>query len=221
MAKVIAFDLDDTLYKEIDFLKSAYRTIADKLRERGVEDAYPRMLEWYADKQNVFQKINEYYHLDIPMEDYLQVYRYHVPTISLSEGATELLNAIVDSGNRVALITDGRSKTQRNKVEALGLLQYLSAEDVIVSEELGSEKPDVRNYNALVSKYPSDTFVYVADNTRKDFVTPNTLGWSTIGLLDDGRNIHPQDFNTGKEFQPKVWVKSLKEVINIIVYNEK
>jgi putative hydrolase of the HAD superfamily len=127
----------------------------------------------------------------------------------------------VDSGNKVALITDGRSKTQRNKVEALGLQQYLSAEDVIVSEELGSEKPDVRNYNALVRKYPSDTFVYVADNTRKDFVTPNTLGWSTIGLLDDGRNIHPQDFNTKKEFQPKVWVKSLIEVINIIVYNEK
>ena len=31
--KVIVFDLDDTLYKEIDYLKSAYHEIADWFRD--------------------------------------------------------------------------------------------------------------------------------------------------------------------------------------------
>jgi putative hydrolase of the HAD superfamily len=217
MDKVFVFDLDDTLYKEIEYLKSAYKDIAIKLQELGVVDAYPQMLAWYEAKQNVFDKINEYYHLNIPISDFLNWYRYHLPHIALSDGADELLKSIIASGNKVGLITDGRAKTQRNKIEALGLSKYIDSDDIIISEEFGSEKPDARNYQYFMDKYPQSEFVYIADNPRKDFVTPNKLGWQTIGLLNDGRNIHTQNLDIEKEYLPKAWVQSLNEIIKIIV----
>jgi putative hydrolase of the HAD superfamily len=217
MAKAFVFDLDDTLYKEIDYLKSAYKGIAEKLQEFGVVDAYPQMLAWYETKQNVFDKINEYYHLNIPISDFLNWYRYHLPQISLSDGADELLKSIIASGNKVGLITDGRAKTQRNKIEVLGLYKYIDSDNNIISEEFGSEKPDVRNYQYFMDKYPQSEFVYIADNPCKDFVTPNKLGWMTIGLLNDSRNIHAQNLDIEKEYLSKVWVKSLNEIIKIIV----
>jgi putative hydrolase of the HAD superfamily len=213
MAKVFVFDLDDTLYKEIDYLKSAYIGIAEKLQEFGVVDAYPQMLAWYEAKQNVFNKINGYYHLNIQIPDFLNWYRYHLPRIALSDGVDELLKSIIASGNKVGLITDGRAKTQRNKIEALGLSKYIDPDDILISEEFGSEKPNARNYQYFMDKYPRSEFVYVADNPRKDFVSPNKLGWMTIGLLNDGRNIHPQNLNIEKEYLPKTWVKSLNEII--------
>ena len=41
---VICFDLDDTLYKEIDYLKSAYKEIAVWV---GHPEAAEQMLDWY------------------------------------------------------------------------------------------------------------------------------------------------------------------------------
>lgn len=210
--RVFIFDLDDTLYKECDFLKSAYRAIALRLQALGVDDAYPQMLAWYEARGNVFKNVNQYYHLNIPMEDYLNWYRGHRPQISLSDGADELLRGIIASGNKAGLITDGRSITQRNKIEALGLLQYMAPEDMIISEAFGSEKPDVRNYQYFRDKYPQSELIYIADNPRKDFVTPNQLGWMTIGVLNDGRNIHPQNLDVEKEYLPQIWVKSCAEI---------
>jgi putative hydrolase of the HAD superfamily len=217
MVKVFVFDLDDTLYKEFDFLRSAYKEIAVRLQNFGAVDAYPKMLAWYGDKLNVFDKINEHYHLSIPISEYLSWYRNHIPSISLSKDATELLRNIIASGNKISLITDGRSITQRNKINALGLLQYVDPDDIIISAEFGSEKPNPRNYQYFENKYPNAWFVYIADNPNKDFVTPNRLGWMTIGLLNDGSNIHAQNMDVEEEYLPKMWVKSLNEIITILL----
>ena len=43
--KVIVFDLDDTLYKEIDFLKSAYLEIASIVDKDHCETLYDNMIQ--------------------------------------------------------------------------------------------------------------------------------------------------------------------------------
>lgn len=40
---IVVFDLDDTLYKEIDYLFSAYHAIAESIRL----DVAGEMLDWY------------------------------------------------------------------------------------------------------------------------------------------------------------------------------
>ena len=57
---VVVFDLDDTLYKEIDFLKSAFSSIAHSISLEVPEDKntiFEKMVELYNLKQNVFEGI--------------------------------------------------------------------------------------------------------------------------------------------------------------------
>ena len=224
--KVVCFDLDDTLYKEIDYLKSAYREIASYAADycRGCSDspmilsakAYEAMLLAYKAGQNAFERLNTFLGINLPISQYLQIYRKHKPNISLSESVVSALNSLKSSECIIGLITDGRSVQQRNKIEALGLNRWIIEEDVLISEEFGSEKPTSANYEHFMKRYPeSDEFTYVGDNLKKDFIAPNTLGWQTVCLKDDGRNIHKQDFTSvSTKAMPKMIIEGLKCLIS-------
>lgn len=210
---VIVFDLDDTLFKEIDFLKSAYRFIAVKLSDSTADAPllYDSMLRSYFAHENVFEVLtNRFDAVDKKM--LLDWYRYHIPDIRLSVKAQDLFRHLINNGIKPGIISDGRSITQWNKIHALGLDDFIDRTDIIISEDFGSEKPSPANYRYFMSRYPGSVFVYVGDNPRKDFVTPNTLGWLTIGLRDNGRNIHPQDADLPDGYQPQTWVDSLSEI---------
>lgn len=212
---VVCFDLDDTLFKEIDFLKSAYREIAETV---GHPEAVPQMVDWYHEKKNVFAELIGAFNLDVSIGDLLKIYRNHYPNIKLDDGVMEFLEELKENGAKIGLITDGRSITQRNKIRALGLEGFFDIE--IISEEFGSEKPDLRNYKAVMDKFPERKyFIYVGDNPAKDFIAPNQLGWDTYCLKQDKRNIHPQQFSGVEEYLPHHVINTIKEIIYKNYYN--
>lgn len=206
---VICFDLDDTLYKEIDFVKSAYGEIAESV---GHPEDVSRMLEWYQEGKNVFAELISTYQLKWTIADFIQLYRTHYPNIFLEPKVRQYLESLKESGTLVGLITDGRSISQRNKIKALGLEGFFDIE--VISEEFGSEKPNVKNYLVVQERFPErKRFVYVGDNPNKDFIAPNLLNWVTVCLKNDGRNIHGQDFSLPQEYMPQFVVDKLEEII--------
>lgn len=189
------FDLDDTLFQEIDFLQSAYKYIASAIEPTIRSFIYDEMIERYHRKENVFSWIIEQYKEHLGERDVtwlMSSYREHIPEIKLSAATAAFITEVRYRKIPTGLITDGRSVTQRNKLRALGIEDLFS--EIIISEEFGSEKPDERNYLHFVSKYPDKEFYFFGDNTKKDFITPARLGWTTICLKDSGRNIHKQQF---------------------------
>lgn len=206
---VVCFDLDDTLYKEIDFLKSAYSEIASSV---GHPEAVSQMMEWYYEKKNVFAGLICAFDLNVSVNDLLKMYRNHYPNISLDAGVMGFLQELKENGAKLGLITDGRSVSQRNKIKALGLNGFFDIE--VISEEFGSEKPDFRNYQAVMDAFPERKyFIYVGDNPAKDFIAPNQLGWDTYCLKQDKRNIHPQTFSVEREKLPHHVINSIKEIV--------
>lgn len=211
---VVVFDLDDTLYKEIDFVYSAYDHICGLLLEPHESTiAFPQMTEAFHRGEDVFLQLKEQFKLDIEILELVEIYRFHFPKIQLAEGARELLAQLNTCGCRLGIITDGRELTQRNKLRALGIEQSFCS--IVISESFGSEKPDERNFRVFEDKFPGCRFVYVGDNFRKDFVTPNRLGWTTIGLADDGGNIHSQSIEVPSENLPQHLISSLKSIVVI------
>ena len=222
--KVICFDLDDTLYKEIDYLMSAYREVAEYAAGQctGCSDsvyflaikAYNRMLDAYHQGLNAFEELNKFLGLELPVSDYLYIYRHHKPKIALSEDVVQTLDALKAEGVRIGLITDGRSVQQRIKIVSLGLGRWIDEKDMVISEVFGSEKPALANYEYFMKHYPEcHDFTYVGDNPRKDFIAPNALGWQTVCLKDDGRNIHRQRVDDIEErMMPKRWIERLKNL---------
>ena len=217
-SRVVVFDLDDTLYKEQDYLKSAYREIAAVVESRyGVSrDIFDQMLHWWQKGDNVFQQLIDTYKLELTIDELLTIYRSHIPAIRLDDTIRNLLDRL-QQHSVLGIITDGRSMTQRHKVDALGLSAYIDEHDILISEETGYEKPSDKPFRWFMEHYPSRTYYYIGDNPAKDFEAPNRLGWTTICLLDDGSNIHRQDFNLPLKMLSQYRILQLTEIENIII----
>lgn len=204
--KVIVFDLDDTLIKEIDFLKSAYLEIAHYLD--GGKELYNKMIYDYYDGANVFKGLVKSYNTSIDL--LLNMYRNHIPKkLPISTQVKTMLTRFKEKGAILGIITDGRSITQRNKLIATELNDFFDL--IIISEEFGSEKPNKRNYQAFHTSN-ADNYYYIGDNIKKDFITPNQLEWITIGILDAGDNVHKQDMTMSKEYHPHYFVKDILDI---------
>ena len=223
--KVVCFDLDDTLYKEIDFLKSGYRKVAELVEKRDGIDAwtaYDQMMVWYLRGENAFANLNEKYGINNPIEDYLNVYRYHHPSLTLPQDVKGVLTTLKEAGCELGVITDGREITQKQKIEALGLSEWICPDLVMINEDKKYFKPNHWSFDRMMlqcyEKYPNRdlAFYYVGDNPEKDFLAPNELGWTTVCLLDDGRNIHKQDFDVAVEYLSQLKIMDIKELFEII-----
>ncbi len=188
---VIVFDLDDTLYKEIDFLTSAYTEISGWIEVKyGKKGVYDFMFASYMHSEDVFDALNRFFNLHIRKDCLLSMYRNHLPAINLSDGAEEFLRLLIEKKCILGIITDGRESTQMNKIKSLRLDSYIPLENCIISESIGAAKPSDKAYLFFQDKYGAANYFYIGDNERKDFISPNLLGWTTICLLDNGKNIH-------------------------------
>ena len=213
---VIVFDLDDTLYAEFDYKISGIKAVCQQVAE-----LYPQ-----CDKQALLSSLNmqgnswlddlcDYCHFnDSEKAALLWQYRLHTPDIRPympSEKLKKLIRQLAGS----ALITDGRSLTQRLKLSALGLADGF--EHVLVSEAFASEKPQPERFVFVEEKYPGKTWLYIGDNIKKDFVTPNRRGWRTIGLHAAPHNIHRHEAaDFPDEHQPHHWINHLEEIKDLL-----
>lgn len=209
---VVVFDLDDTLYPEADYVTSGFRYVGELVeRLYGTAFVEPLLAAWRAGSADPIGEVLRESGLPPGLKDNLiAAYRYHRPSISPSPGAFELIQRCRQRGCPLYLISDGRGLTQRLKLDALGLTQAFDA--VFISEEVGAGKPDARSFQEIMARGPErGSWVYVGDNPAKDFVAPNALGWSTIGVRQAAARVHPIDRIA---CEPTFWVDELAELLH-------
>ena len=223
--KVVVFDLDDTLYQEVDYVYSAYKAIDSLLSERysltpGL--CFDALKEAFLCGDNPFDFLAEVLGIQsdkytIDISELLSLYRYHEPFLKLECQTEETINAFQKRGIKMGIITDGRSKTQRNKIKALSLDKYIAPYNIIKSEEIGFEKTSFEPFRHFVNRYPNASeFIYIGDNPAKDFYNPNLMGWKTIMLIDKGTNIHSQTEESSKIHSPQIKINEITELLEII-----
>lgn len=200
-----AFDLDDTLYKEADYVVSGYRCVAASISEECEMPADDIAAFLLAHRPRGFEDaIAKYGIKRLSVADMDEIYRAHVPDIQLVEGAHRLLEALKAAGHTLVLITDGSSRRQRAKIAALGIEGFF--DDIIISGETGADKttpvPWQRAERLLTeaddaTEWHSGQYrrcIYIGDNPTKDFHMARRRGWHTIMLRDTtGLNTHPQN----------------------------
>jgi len=212
---VFVFDLDDTLYSERSYELSGINAVWNKLAEINPEISKILSLELLTKKREQWVDLIlqiESQISTISRDLILEIYRSHYPSIELYEDSSQLLSFLVENKAKLAMITDGRSLSQRQKLKALTIEHLFNP--IQISEETGHSKPNGESYLAIESHYPGCQYLYIGDNPKKDFVTPNRLGWMTYGLKDKGNNIHPQQNNKLEQvYMPQVWLDTLLEII--------
>lgn len=217
MSITIVFDLDDTLYRECDYVRSGIRSVDIwvqwRLGVHGFADAATKL--WNAGRrERLFDATLS--RLGLPagpstIAAMVAVYRDHVPHIRLAPDARAFLAS--DHGFSLALISDGFGSTQRRKTAALGLSRY-PFDPIIYTDDWGRAfwKPHRRAFEAVEAAHcgRSDRFVYVADNPAKDFLAPRALGWATV-QLDRARAIHSRT-PPSEQHHADTRIRSLREL---------
>lgn len=206
----MVFDLDDTLYPERDYVRSGFCHVAN-LVERLYSVPFVEHLRaaQQEEEMDVLGAALRRAGLTESLKEHLVLaYRYHNPTLGLHQGAGELLARCHRGGCRLYLVTDGRSVTQRLKIEALGLKGAF--EEIFISEEIGCGKPAPKAFESIVSANREGPWVYVADNPSKDFVAPHALGWTTIGVRHLESRVHPIRASAQ---EPTFWVEELAHLL--------
>lgn len=203
MIKAVVFDLDDTLYREYDFVEQAFRRVAgvmaeypEKERNAGTkeepprpqkspEELFRRMTELMAaeGRGKIFDRLCAWYNVDIPVPELVRIYRETEPVLSLYPDGEEFLRQLKKAGIKTGLITDGNVQVQKNKIRALGLDKRLDV--VLASWEIGSGKPERRVYEYCLERLgcrPPEA-LYIGDNPLKDFIGAKELGMKTVRIV--------------------------------------
>ena len=207
---VFVFDLDDTLYQEADYKASGLRHLVKDMETFYGIQSSETLLSQLKENTTPIDKIFDVFPLPHSMkESFLWQYRLHRPTINLNPGVAELLSDLQQYSKGVAILTDGRSLTQRLKLKALGLEKIPN----YISEEYGAEKPESSRFELIEDEFKGCVFVYVGDNPKKDFIAPNKLGWHTFCVKSSGNNIHSQNCDgLPANCHPAHWLENITEI---------
>ncbi len=197
MITVVVFDLDDTLYDEIEYCKSGFAAVAEFLAKMPNAHTSGRIFAALWEQFSAGNHTSTFNaaldELAIGYDDkrvleLVKVYRNHVPIITLPEDSRAILVEL-STKYTLALLTDGFLPAQRLKVQTLGIEDYF--ESIVYTEELGREfwKPSPAGFEKIMQDLNArpENIVYIADNEKKDFIAPNRLGLSTVQLIRPAR----------------------------------
>jgi len=197
MITTVIFDLDDTLYNEIEYCKGGFAAVAEFMA--NLPDAPPAerifgaLWEQFTagNRTKTFNAALD--ELDMSYDDKLigklvNVYRNHIPAIKLPADSQDVLLEL-STKYTLALLTDGFLPGQQLKVRSLGIEKYFKC--IVYSEQLGREfwKPSPVGFEKImrILKTKPENMVYIADNEKKDFIAPNKLGFFTVQLIRPAR----------------------------------
>lgn len=148
--KVAGFDLDGTLYDEMEFIAQVYQPIAQLIAKQCGQEPkkiYNWMLHRWLEKGSSYSYIfsealskhgfNEE-SPDMVISECLTIFRKFRPTLNLPARVAAILDAISNRCD-LFLVTDGSATLQNEKIKALGLHAWFKSENIFISGEHGEE----------------------------------------------------------------------------------
>jgi putative hydrolase of the HAD superfamily len=219
---VIVFDLDDTLYPEIEFVQSGFKAVAQYFHalhpKHSTESLYTLMLQEL--EQNGRGKV-----FDVLLESLgckskkmvrkaLSIYRMHIPTLTLPQESKEILEYFTTQNIPLYIVTDGNKIVQANKIKALNVEKFLKKSFITHRYGKIHAKPSPYCFVKIAERegVEYEDIVYIADNSNKDFVAIKKLGFRTI-RIKQGMFEHVQN---SKEYHAEREIESLLELKTMI-----
>ena len=208
MIRAVGFDLDGTLF---DHCAAASSGLANLLRERGwvYEGSANLGQEWIRIEREYFAQyiagnLTIVEQRKLRMRDFLELTNVEVQDSELDELVTKYLshyanswiaypdvvttlNALRDSGFRLAVLTNGQQEQQEAKLAKMGIRDMF--ESVLAIGTFSVPKPDVRAFKelALTLACEPQEVAYVGDDPHTDAIAATRAGMCGIWLNREGQ----------------------------------
>jgi putative hydrolase of the HAD superfamily len=223
MIRALIFDLDDTLYREADYLASGFMAVADHL---SAIHGSPRE-EIHATMMDACLRRGRRAAMDAAMERYLvpgleiselvEVYRRHMPRIELFPGYAGLLRDF-RARYRLGIVTDGTPEVQKNKCSALGL--EAAVDHIIYTWEFARdrEKPHPFPFLQMLDflRAKPEEALCIGDSLEKDIRGARAAGMrcvrvQPIPISSDSLHEEDGDFVIESLFQLPIILKQIED----------
>ncbi len=226
-------DLDDTIISYSTYAEPCWKRVSDQAASQidgtSAEELYRTLNEartWFwgdperhrANRQNMplaYQRVAHHALRRLAIDDWElagtigESYdRERRKTIQPFPGALETLRVLRDGSVRMALVTNGGAKPQREKIRRFNLEPFFDA--ILIEGECGYGKPDIRIYRDalhLLNATPKDAWM-VGDNLEWEVAVPQKLGIYCIWYDARGTGL-PED----GEIRPDRTIRSLPELL--------
>jgi 5'-nucleotidase len=200
---VIWFDLDDTLIDyERTFRAAIYHCFITFFPNKAVSFlSWFRIFKWYCDRywpdyaggrltRKAYRRLRfleamRYFHIEVSEKAADEFHAYFDEIVgrfaTALPGIISLLERLQSLSLPLGIITNGESAVQREKIVYAGLGRFFPDDAVIISEEVGCEKPDAAIFRCAqrrlaVGKQP----VYIGDSWELDVMGALHAGWQAI-----------------------------------------
>lgn len=204
----VVFDLDDTLCDQKQW-------IWRKLQALHVECKHflPDTQTFLISAMRIIEEGNRSHPFDALAIEFglkaanilemIERYRIIVPEGTLYPDVLPTLYELKKRGYSLAMLTDNPPDSQRQKIDACGLGNWLDA--VIFSRDIGEEKPSQQAFHAVAAKLnlPTQKLLMVGDNLYRDILGATASGYGGAFFLRRGGALLNND--------PRIYSELVKE----------
>lgn len=233
MTRAIFFDVDDTLYNQVEPFYKAYiknfehynidvnylfktsREISDELFEKSQSGDISMKEMQIMRIQFAFEKLN----IKISREEawkFQQDYEKFQDNITLSDTLKNMFDYLKGKDIIIGIITNGPSSHQRKKIRNLELHSWIEDNNIFISSEVGISKPDGRIFSLALSTVSKDKIsevFYVGDSFENDICGAFKVGWESIWM--NRRKKSPTNINVKPSFEVYTEIELYNIITNV------
>ena len=232
--KAILFDVDDTLYDQVELFGKACRELFGnrfsidirrlfEARTRRSDEVFElsqtgriSMEEMYIYRiQKAFEDFGEYVTEQEALR-FQEIYEKKQRQLCVTDTMKGVLDYCVSRKVPLGVITNGPSAHQWKKIDALGLTEWMPREHIIVSGDCQVMKPSREIFDHARTKLgltDRDECWFVGDSYSNDVIGAKNAGWKAVWLKKRDHGLsevscHP-DYQTESEEELKQFIETL------------
>ncbi|MBD5116773.1 MAG: HAD hydrolase-like protein [Ruminococcaceae bacterium] len=220
--KCVIFDLDDTLYPQIEFdlgcLEEASRYISS-LCGIHQSEIFCILTKIITEKGIEYRKIFDDLFIEIKFDgmchikEILKYYWSASPQISLFPNTDYILDCLKKK-YLLAMITDGYVNVQKYKINKLSLNNYFDNIYFTDSYGIKNRKPSKYVFDIFLkeTKLSPKECVYIGNDPRKDFLPARSVGMHTIRIRQGSFS----EMTLNEEYEADYTIQNISQLINIL-----
>lgn len=224
MLKLLAFDLDDTLYSERIYIQEGFKLVSAYMRKSHGIDAKEFYKKLASAKKltpsgKIFDIVLQNYQLDKKLvKKLIEEYRSQSLRIRLYPGVRSTLKAL-SKKYALAVVTDGKKVVQYRKLKHLKITKYFDT--ILYTLDLGKNfaKPSDLAFRQLLKahKLKPQEALYIGNNPDKDFIGAKKIGMRTVRI---NQGVY-KGITTDKLTDADFTIKNIKDLPSLISSLEK
>ncbi len=205
--KAVFFDVDDTLYDQMETFRQAVQASAMPTEDLPTE-VFFKQLRHHSDvlwsdyksgalsleKMRMLRIMNACNALNTSISEeqalhFQACYEEAQAELKMHPEAMPFIRTLLNRGITVGLLTNGPVDHQMKKLKQFQLPQLLPEHLIFISDALGIAKPDVNVFYHInkVSGVSAEACCYIGDSWENDIASSTEAGWQSIWINHRGR----------------------------------